>query len=84
MYITFLPSLKKFGLHLWQLLHGNSNKQHFLLIKGPQLHQISKSNLAESFMHITLLPSSKKIGSHLWQLLHGNGNKQHFLLIKGP
>ena len=35
MHIALLPSLKKIGLHLWQLLHGNGNKQQFWLIKGP-------------------------------------------------
>ena len=29
MHITLLPSLKKIGLHLWQLLHGNSNNNNF-------------------------------------------------------
>ena len=35
MHITLLPSLKKIGLHLCQLLHGNGNKRQFWLIKGP-------------------------------------------------
>jgi hypothetical protein len=34
MRIALLPSLKKIGLHLWQLLHGNDNKRQFWLIKG--------------------------------------------------